>query len=131
MVFHSVYYYTNLVYSCVATVLPGNVLYIGMLYHLQRDVATWTTKYTVVRDLEVLRKVKNLIAISKIIIYSWQYLKDNFPHAEQDDVDAFKFKQPEGTLQLQVDSQQQPVGWSVHPRRDPMEVCLLKFFILF
>ncbi|XP_019850961.1 PREDICTED: uncharacterized protein LOC109581346 [Amphimedon queenslandica] len=88
------------------TILPGEVLYTGMLYHLQRDVATWTTKYTVVRDLEVLRK----------------YLRDNFPHAEQDDIDAFKFKQPEGILQLQLDFQQQPVGWSVHPRKDPMEL---------
>ena len=46
-----------MVYSCIAVALPGDILYTGMMYHVQKNVGNWITKYTVVRDLEVLRKV--------------------------------------------------------------------------
>lgn len=42
---------------------------------------------------------------------------------EHDDIDTFKFIQPDGSLQLcMLETPQQP-GWTVHPHKNPMKVC--------
>ena len=51
-----------------------------------------------------------------------QYFDDQHPNAEPgDDVDSFKFVQPNGVLQLHLQTPQQ-LGWIVNPERDPMQV---------
>ena len=51
-----------------------------------------------------------------------QYFKEEHPNAEPgDDVDSFKFVQPNGVLQLLLQTPQQ-LGWSVNPERKPMKV---------
>ena len=51
-----------------------------------------------------------------------QYFDDHHPNAEPgDDVDSFKFVQPNGVLQLHLQTPQQ-LGWIVNPEREPMEV---------
>ena len=55
-----------------------------------------------------------------------QYFDDQHPNAEPgDDVDSFKFIQPNGVLQLHLQILQQTLqqlGWSVIPEREPMKV---------
>ena len=51
-----------------------------------------------------------------------QYFDDYHPNAEPgDDVDPFKFVQPNGVLQLHLQTPQH-LGWIVNPEREPMEV---------
>ena len=51
-----------------------------------------------------------------------QYFKEEHPNAEPGNVvDSFKFVQPNGVLQLHLQTLQQ-LGWSVIPERDPMKV---------
>ena len=51
-----------------------------------------------------------------------QYFDDHHPNAEPgDDVDSFKFVQPNGVLQLHLQTPQQ-LGWIVNSEREPMEV---------
>ena len=59
-----------------------------------------------------------------------QYFDAQHPNAEPgDDVDSFKFVQPNGVLQLHLQTLQQTLqqlGWSVIPERDPMKVYACK-----
>ena len=51
-------------------------------------------------------------------------MESKYPNAEKDSEDTFNFK-PEGVLRLRLDEEphQAQKGWTVHPKRDPMEVC--------
>ena len=54
--------------------------------------------------------------------FNLQYFDDHHPNAEPgDDVDSFNFNQPNGVLQLHLQTLQQ-LGWIVDPERDPMKV---------
>ena len=51
-----------------------------------------------------------------------QYFDDQHPNAEPGNVvDFFNFVQPNGVLQLHLQTPQQ-LGWSVIPEREPMKV---------
>ena len=51
-----------------------------------------------------------------------QHFKEEHPSAEPgDDVDSFNFVQPNGVLQLHLQTPQQ-LGWNVNPERKPMKV---------
>ena len=51
-----------------------------------------------------------------------QYFDDHHPNAEPGNVvDFFNFNQPNGVLQLYLQTPQQ-LGWSVIPEREPMKV---------
>ena len=50
-----------------------------------------------------------------------QYIKDDHPNAEHDDIDTFKFLQPNGSLMLSIQTIQQS-GWIVDPHKSPMKV---------
>ena len=51
-----------------------------------------------------------------------QYFDDQHPNAEPGDVvDFFNFNQPNGVLQLHLQTPQQ-LGWIVNPEREPMKV---------
>ena len=49
-------------------------------------------------------------------------MESKYPNAEQDCPYNFKFKQPEGVLQLCLETPKEK-GWTVHPKQEPMEVC--------
>ena len=50
-----------------------------------------------------------------------QYIKDEHANAEHDDIDTFKFLQPNGSLMLSIETIQQS-GWIVYPHKSPMKV---------
>ena len=50
-----------------------------------------------------------------------QYIKDEHANAEHDDIDTFKFLQPNGSLMLSIQTIQQS-GWIVDPHKSPMKV---------
>ena len=53
-----------------------------------------------------------------------QVLEKEHPNATLDNsIDRFKFIQPKGTLKLLLKPPQQ-LGWTVHPERKPMKVCM-------
>ena len=108
------------------SVSPSDILYTGRMYHVEKkEVGHWKTIYSVVRDLEVLKQVYCLCKIN----YNYfdehactQHFKEEHPNAEPgDDVDSFNFLQPNGILQLHLQTPQQ-LGWIVNPEREPMEV---------
>ena len=39
----------------------GDTLYSGMMYYEKKEIGHWKTMYSVVRDLEVLKRVKYII----------------------------------------------------------------------
>uniref|UniRef100_A0A1X7U1U4 Uncharacterized protein n=2 Tax=Amphimedon queenslandica TaxID=400682 RepID=A0A1X7U1U4_AMPQE len=87
--------------------LSCDTLYSGMMYYDKKEVGHWKAMYTVVRDLEVLKRHLESKQASSI---------------EYDDVvDSFKFIQPNGTLELTLHTGQQ-VGWTVDPIRNPMKL---------
>ena len=54
-----------------------------------------------------------------------QYLREDLPNAKKDGaVLMFKFDQPNGSIQLCLDTSLQS-GWTVDPDREPMKVCLV------
>ena len=81
------------------------------------------TFYSVVRDLEVLKQVWDINKIIyNLIFWCLQYFDTQHPNAEQGDVvDFFNFIQPNGVLQLHLQTPQQ-LGWIVNPEREPMKV---------
>ena len=59
-----------------------------------------------------------------------QYLREELSQVEQDGAALmFKFDQPNGTIQLCLDTPLQS-GWTVHPDREPMKVCLVTYNIV-
>ncbi|XP_019855754.1 PREDICTED: uncharacterized protein LOC109584435 [Amphimedon queenslandica] len=87
--------------------IQNDVLYTGMMYHEEKKVGYWRVIYSVVRDLEVLK----------------QYISTNHPNAELgNDVDFFKFSEPNGKLLLLLETTQLQLGWTVDPDREPMEL---------
>ena len=51
-------------------------------------------------------------------------MESKYPNAEKDSEDTFNFIQTEGVLRLCLDEEPQAQkGWTVHPKRKPMEVC--------
>ncbi|XP_019851534.1 PREDICTED: uncharacterized protein LOC109581660 [Amphimedon queenslandica] len=84
-----------------------DTLYSGMMYYDKKEVGHWKAMYSVVRDLEVLKRHLESKQASSI---------------EYDDVvDSFKFIQPNGTLELTLNTERQ-VGWTVNPIRSPMKL---------
>uniref|UniRef100_A0A1X7T2F8 Uncharacterized protein n=1 Tax=Amphimedon queenslandica TaxID=400682 RepID=A0A1X7T2F8_AMPQE len=84
-----------------------DTLYSGMMYYDEKKIGYWKAMYSVVRDLEVLKRYLESKHTSTI---------------EYDDVvDSFKFIQSNGTLQLTLNTAQQ-VGWTVNPIRNPMKL---------
>ena len=55
------------------------------------------------------------------LYYYLQYIKNEHPIAEHDDIDTFKFVQPNGSLMLSIQTIQQS-GWIVDPHKSPMKV---------
>ena len=92
------------------------------MYHLEKKVVGhWITFYSVVRDLEVLKQVGDNKIIF-LIFLCLQYFDAQHPNAEPGNVvDFFNFIQPNGVLQLHLQTPQQ-LGWIVNPEREPMEV---------
>ena len=41
----------------IYTVTHNDILYTGMMYHEKKEVGYWKTIYSVVKDLDVLKKV--------------------------------------------------------------------------
>ena len=56
-------------------------------------------------------------------------MESKYPNAEQDSPDSFKFIQPDGALRLCLETPQEK-GWIVHPKRDPMEVCMCLLLVI-
>ncbi|XP_019861688.1 PREDICTED: uncharacterized protein LOC109590207 [Amphimedon queenslandica] len=84
-----------------------DTLYSGMMYYDKKEAGHWKAMYSVVRDLEVLKRHLESKHSSSI---------------EYDDVvDSFKFIQQNGTLELTLHTVQQ-VGWIVNPIRNPMKL---------
>ena len=92
------------------------------MYHVKKEVGHWKTIYSVVKDIEVLKQVYCSFILcdnNKLIL---KYYDAQHPNAEPgDDVDSFKFVQPNGVLQLHLQTPQQ-LGWIVNPDDEPMEV---------
>ncbi|XP_019862307.1 PREDICTED: uncharacterized protein LOC109590904, partial [Amphimedon queenslandica] len=89
------------------SLFQNDVLYTGMMYHEEKKIGYWRAIYSVVRDLEVLK----------------QYISTNHPNAELgNDVDFFKFAEPNGKLLLLLETTQLQLGWTVDPDREPMEL---------
>ena len=94
------------------------------MYHVEKKVVGhWKTIYSVVRDLEVLKQVGDKLNYNYFDEHAHlQYFDAQHPNAEPgDDVDSFKFVQPNGVLQLHLQTPQQ-LGWIVNSEREPMEV---------
>ena len=45
---------------------PNDILYTGMMYHEQKTLGHWKTYYTVVRDLDVLKQVLELMQLAHV-----------------------------------------------------------------
>ena len=94
------------------------------MYHVEKkEVGHWKTIYSVVKDLEVLKQVY-IVALFCVTIINliMQYFDAQHPNAEPGDVVTFfKFIQPNGVLQLHLQTPQQ-LGWIVNPDDEPMEV---------
>ena len=57
-IFLKLIFVTNLNFACLVT--PTNILYTGRMYHVEKKVVGhWITIYSVVRDLEVLKQVRD------------------------------------------------------------------------
>ena len=57
---HAVHVYYNItcIYFYIYNVAPSrDTLYSGMMYYEKKEVSHWKTMYSVVRDLEVLKRV--------------------------------------------------------------------------
>lgn len=68
------------------------------------------------------------------IVTHFQSIKNKFPNAEQDDsIVTFKFLEPDGVLQLQLDEKtiSHEHGWRVNPQQEPMKVFLQHVFSQF
>ena len=107
----------------IYTVTHNDILYTGRMYHERKEVAHWITIYSVVRDLEVLKQVgDNNFNNYYYFFLCVQYFDTQHPNAEPGNVvDFFNFVQPNGVLQLHLQTPQQ-LGWSVNPEREPMKV---------
>ena len=86
------------------------------MYHEKKEVNQWMTTFSVVRDLEVLQQVCNVIQ-EKCHLLEFQYLVNEHPEAEKDGpIVPFKYNQPDGILQLCLqDTPSLESGWTVHP----------------
>ena len=107
------------------SVSQSDILCSGRMYHVKKEgFGHWKAIYSVVKDLNVLKQVNNY-CFCNYNYFQWtcmQYFKEEYPNAEPgDDVDSFNFVQPNGVLQLHLQTPQQ-LGWIVNPEREPMEV---------
>ena len=105
----------------IYTVTHIDILYTGMTYHEKKEVGYWRTVYSIVKDLDVLKQVIMQSSQYACNYYYLQYIKDEHANAEHDDIDTFKFVQPNGSLMLSIQTIQQS-GWIVDPHKSPMKV---------
>ena len=56
---HAVHVYYNILLMCILLYIAPSrdTLYSGMMYYEKKEVGHWKTMYSVVRDLEVLKRV--------------------------------------------------------------------------
>ena len=93
-----------------------------MMYHEEKKNGHWKTMYSVVRDLDVLKQVIILDIMCLMVNVHVQHLESKHEGVEYDDVvDSFSFVQPNGCLQLLLQTPQEP-GWTVNPDRKPLKV---------
>ena len=93
-----------------------------MMYHEEKKNGHWKTMYSVVRDLDVLKQVYIILDIMCLMVTCVQHLESKHEGVEYNDVvDSFSFVQPNGCLQLLLQTPQEP-GWTVNPDRKPLKV---------
>ena len=89
--------------------------YYGKIYYMKTNNYCWEVCYTVTGDLNALKKVYTII-INTFTFKWWQYLTYECPDAEYKRAyDIFRFKEPDGKLQLDLQKDEQQKGWTVAP----------------
>ncbi|XP_019857465.1 PREDICTED: uncharacterized protein LOC109585783 [Amphimedon queenslandica] len=87
----------------------GSVFYTGVLYYQQKEAGRWEAT----------------LAVGKDAITLAQYIKSTTSLAEQESLISFKFKEPNGTLQLTMPTVGRvpcEYGWKVNPKQEPMKI---------